>query len=179
MYNVHPHMHHVHIHTYVCVCGVCVRLCVCVCVCVYIYIYVYIYRERACISLSLSLSLSLYALCIHIIHTHTAAGFRRCSVTTWRSFCHGHLSLPTSPHSARTHGQSRAAKSDDFTAHRVAANDMPLPSPEIEFFCTCIHTIYNPGNSELKFFSRLNCKVPGISANEYPPLLSLSLSLSL
>jgi hypothetical protein len=49
---------------------------------------------------------------------------------------------------------------------RVAANDMPLPSPEIEFFCTCIHTIYNPGNSELKFFSRLNCKVPGISANE-------------
>ena len=59
-------------------------------------------------------------------------------------------------------------------AHRVAANDLPLPSPEIEFFCTCMHITYNPGNTELKFFGRHNRKQPDSSAVMYAaPLLSL------
>ena len=59
-------------------------------------------------------------------------------------------------------------------AHRVAANDLPLPSPEIEFFCTCMYIIYNPGYSELNFLGRLNCKGSDISPNTYPPpLISL------
>ena len=92
MYNVHPHMYNVYIHTYVRVCGVCVRLCVCLCVRIYIYIYIYINIER--VSLSLFPSLSLCMLCVYTQYTHTAAGFRRCAVTTWRSFYHGHLPLP-------------------------------------------------------------------------------------
>ena len=48
---------------------------------------------------------------------------------------------------------------------RVAANDLPLPSPEIEFFCTSMYIIYNPGFSELKFCGGLNRKGADISGS--------------
>ena len=46
---------------------------------------------------------------------------------------------------------------------------MPLPSPEIEFFCTCMHTIYNPGKSMMQFYGRLNRKQPDPSSKYAAP----------
>eukprot|EP00802_Teleaulax_amphioxeia_P018343 Tamp_18534.p2 GENE.Tamp_18534~~Tamp_18534.p2 ORF type:complete len:129 (-),score=9.25 Tamp_18534:388-774(-) len=46
---------------------------------------------------------------------------------------------------------------------------MPLPSPEIEFFCTCMYIIYSPGQDMLSFRGRLNRKQPDFTSKYAAP----------